>query len=122
MHGLPTWGAHIQLRLSQLGYWGPPIHNMGPCSRSGQDTNAWKQFGPEPDRATEPRYRQRGKSRGGLAGVLLDFGRFLTLNLVSDSCQSTIGNDLANSSRTISVEQGILFEKSRVELFEPLAF
>jgi hypothetical protein len=22
----------IQLRLSQWGYWGPPIHNMGPCS------------------------------------------------------------------------------------------
>ena len=38
----------IQLRLSPFGYWGPPIHNMGPCSRPGEDPSAWKQFGPEP--------------------------------------------------------------------------
>ena len=25
---------------------GPPIHNMGPCSRPGEDPNVWKQFGP----------------------------------------------------------------------------
>jgi hypothetical protein len=25
----------------------PPIHNMGLCSRPGEDPNAWKQFGPE---------------------------------------------------------------------------
>jgi len=38
----------IQLRLSQWGYWGPLIHNMGLCSRPGEDPNAWKQFGPDP--------------------------------------------------------------------------
>jgi len=32
----------IQLRQSQCGYWGPPVHNMGPCSRPGEDPNAWK--------------------------------------------------------------------------------
>jgi hypothetical protein len=37
----------IQLRLSQWGCWGPPIHNMGLCSRPGEDPNASKQFGPE---------------------------------------------------------------------------
>jgi hypothetical protein len=41
----------IQLRLSQWGYWGPPIHNMGPCSRPGEDPNDWKQFGPKLFRA-----------------------------------------------------------------------
>jgi hypothetical protein len=54
----------IQLRLSQWGYWGPLIHNMGPCSRPGEDHNAWKQFGPEPDLAVwviEPRYRPPGQ-------------------------------------------------------------
>ena len=37
-----------------MGILGPPIHNMGPCSRPGEDPNAWKQFGPEPTRAIEP--------------------------------------------------------------------
>jgi hypothetical protein len=37
----------IHLRLSQWGYWGPPIFNMGPCCRPGEDPNAWKQFGPK---------------------------------------------------------------------------
>ena len=32
-----------------VGLLGPPIHNMGPCSRPGEDPNAWKQFGPKPD-------------------------------------------------------------------------
>ena len=26
---------------------GPPFHNMGLCSRPGEDPNAWTQFGPE---------------------------------------------------------------------------
>jgi len=30
-----------------VGLLGPPIHNMGLCSRPGEDPNAWKQFGPE---------------------------------------------------------------------------
>jgi hypothetical protein len=61
----------IQLRLSQWGYWGPPIHNMGPCSRPGEDPNAWKQFGLSWTRAIEPRYRppgQRGILGEGLRG------------------------------------------------------
>ena len=47
----------------QRGYrdWGPPIHNMGRCSRPGEDPNAWKQFGPEPTRAIEPRHRPPGQ-------------------------------------------------------------
>ena len=61
LQGLPTRVAlplrDIQLRLSQWGYWGPPIHNMGLCSRPREDPNAWKQFGPEPTWAIEPRYR-----------------------------------------------------------------
>ena len=52
MQGPPTRVAllprDIQLRQSQCGYWGPPVHNMGPCSRPGEDPSAWKQFGPEP--------------------------------------------------------------------------
>jgi hypothetical protein len=36
----------IQLRW---GYWGPSLHNMGPCSRPGEDPNVWKQFGPDDD-------------------------------------------------------------------------
>ena len=32
-----------------VGLLGPPVHNMGPCSRAalrpGEDLNAWKQFG-----------------------------------------------------------------------------
>ena len=32
-----------------------------PCSRPGEDPNAWKQFGPEPSRAMEPRYRPPGQ-------------------------------------------------------------
>jgi len=51
----------IQLRLSQWGYWGPPIHNMRLCSRPGEDPNAWKQFRPEPTWAIEPRYRPPGQ-------------------------------------------------------------
>ena len=31
------------------GYWGPPLHNMGLCSRLGGGPNAWKHFGPELD-------------------------------------------------------------------------
>ena len=31
------------------GYWGPPLHNMGLCSRLGEGANAWKHFGPELD-------------------------------------------------------------------------
>jgi hypothetical protein len=30
------------------GLLGPPIQNMGLCSRPGEEPNAWKQFGPEP--------------------------------------------------------------------------
>jgi hypothetical protein len=30
------------------GYWGPPIHNIGFCSRLGENPNTWKHFGPEP--------------------------------------------------------------------------
>jgi hypothetical protein len=37
----------IQLRLSWWGCRGPTIHNMGPCSRPGEDPNVWKQFGPK---------------------------------------------------------------------------
>jgi len=44
-----------------MGLLGPPIHNMGLCSRPGEDSNAWKQFGPEPIRAIEPRYRPPGQ-------------------------------------------------------------
>jgi hypothetical protein len=29
------------------GYWDPPVHNMGSCSRPGEDPNAWKPFGPK---------------------------------------------------------------------------
>ncbi len=32
---------------------------MGPCSRPGEDPNAWKQFGPEPE--IEPRYWPGGR-------------------------------------------------------------
>jgi len=28
---------------------GPPVHNIRPCSRPGEDPNAWKQFGPVPE-------------------------------------------------------------------------
>ena len=55
----------------QRGYWGPPIHNMGLCSRPGEDHNAWKLFGPEPTRAIEPQHRlpvQRWILGGGLRG------------------------------------------------------
>jgi len=41
----PTHTHTFSLRLSQWGYWGPPNHNMGPCSRPGEDPNAWKQSG-----------------------------------------------------------------------------
>ena len=34
---------------SPWGYWGPPLHNMGLCSRLGGGPNAWKHFGPELD-------------------------------------------------------------------------
>jgi hypothetical protein len=50
---------------------GPPIHNMGPCSRPGEDPNSWKQFDPRQTRAIEPRYRppgQRGILGDGLRG------------------------------------------------------
>jgi hypothetical protein len=30
------------------GYQGPPIHNMGFCSRLGESPNTWKHFGLEP--------------------------------------------------------------------------
>jgi len=56
----------IQLRLS---HWGPPCHNMGLCSRPGEDPNAWKQFGPKQTRTIEPRYRPPGR-RWILAAVL----------------------------------------------------
>ncbi len=55
----------------QRGYWGPPIHNMGLSSRPGEDSSAWKQFGPEPTRAIEPRHRPPGQRwilDGGLRG------------------------------------------------------
>ena len=43
LQGLPTRVAlplrDIQLRLSQWGYWGPPIHNMGSCTMPGEDPN-----------------------------------------------------------------------------------
>jgi len=45
----------------QRGYWGPPIHNMGLCSRPGEDPNTWKHFGPEPIRAIEPQHRPPGQ-------------------------------------------------------------
>ena len=54
LQGLPTRVAlplpsrDIQLLLSlSVGLLGPPIHNMGLCSRPGEDPNAWKQFGPD---------------------------------------------------------------------------
>ena len=34
---------------------------MGLCSRPGEDSNAWKQFGPEPIRAIEPQHRPPGQ-------------------------------------------------------------
>jgi len=54
LQGLPTRVAlllrDIRLRLSKGAtvLWGPPNHNMGLCSRPGEDPNAWKQFGHEP--------------------------------------------------------------------------
>jgi hypothetical protein len=44
-----------------VGLLGPPIHNMGLCSRPREDPNACKQFGPEPTWAIEPRYRPPGQ-------------------------------------------------------------
>ena len=54
LQGLPTRVAlplrDIQLRLSK-GATGSPylyfVHNMGLCSRPGEDANAWKQSGPD---------------------------------------------------------------------------
>ncbi len=37
-----------------VGLLGPPNHNMGPCSRPGEDPKAWKQFGPEPGSIARP--------------------------------------------------------------------
>ena len=34
--------------LPTRGYWGPPIHNMGFCSRFGESPNTWRHFGPAP--------------------------------------------------------------------------
>jgi hypothetical protein len=31
-----------------VGATGVPAHNTGPCSRPGEDLNAWKLFGPKP--------------------------------------------------------------------------
>jgi len=53
------WGPpiHNMGLCSRLGesvtvtYWGPPINNMGLCSRLGEDPKTWKHFGPEPIRA-----------------------------------------------------------------------
>ena len=56
---------------SPWGYWGPPCHNMGPCSRPGGDPNAWKHFGPEPDpgmRALHKAPGRRGILEQGLRG------------------------------------------------------
>jgi len=36
-------------RRKTMTYWGPPLHNMGLCSRLGGGANAWKHFGPELD-------------------------------------------------------------------------
>ena len=59
LQGLPTRVAlplrDIQLRLSQWSYRGPPIHNMGLCSRPGEDPNAWKKFGPGREDDQRPR-------------------------------------------------------------------
>jgi hypothetical protein len=45
----------------QKGYLDPPIHNMGLCSRLGEDPNTWKHFGPGPIRAIEPQHRPPGQ-------------------------------------------------------------
>ena len=52
LQGLPTrvtlflWAFSRQGPKTR-GYWGPPIHNMGFCSRLGESPNTWKHFGPE---------------------------------------------------------------------------
>jgi hypothetical protein len=50
--GFPR-GWLILSRLSAaavpVGLLGPPIQNIGLCSRPGKDPNAWKQFGPDAD-------------------------------------------------------------------------
>ena len=54
------------------GYWGPPLHNMGLCSRLGGGPNAWKHFGPELDpgmRAFHKASGQRGILEVGLRGI-----------------------------------------------------
>ena len=65
LQGFPRrWMLFLSGTLScgcPKGLLGPPNHNMGLCSRPGEDTNAWKQFGPEPTRAIEPRYRPPGQ-------------------------------------------------------------
>jgi hypothetical protein len=62
LQGLPTRVTlplrDIRLRLSK---GATDIHNMGLCSRPGEDPNTWKHFGPEPIRAIEPQHRPPGQ-------------------------------------------------------------
>ena len=46
LQGLPTRVTVFLWALSRQGD-GPPIHNMGFCSRLGESPNTWKHFGPE---------------------------------------------------------------------------
>ena len=62
---------------------------MGPCSRPGEDPNAWKQFGPEPDRAIEPRYRPPGQR--GILGGGLGWGGFGWAALLAHAEESRKG-------------------------------
>lgn len=54
--GLPLQRVALLPRDRGGSYYGPPIPNMGSCSRPGED-NAWKQCGPKGrTRAIEPPY------------------------------------------------------------------
>ena len=48
--GFPRWGHFLSGPFSRQGATGPPIHNIGPWGRLGEDPNTWKHFGTEPSR------------------------------------------------------------------------
>ena len=67
----PDPGGTRETTLNFLGATGPPLHNMGLCSRLGGGPNAWKHFGPELDpgmRAFHKAPGRRGILERGLRG------------------------------------------------------